>query len=157
MQYDDLIYIGICGGAKIFGKHFIGVNPNITFFDFMEGVSLKYEFNCNPTMVTPNVSPTMFQITTGCGIAVYLHCGEYMASSFCCAKKSKFIKQWKEFGKVNTDSLMKFATHYLDTWYVFLDPEDYERWYYRLDGCCWYRGCYSCMNVPDTEREGSDV
>ena len=69
VQYNHLIYVGICGGAILSGN----CNPyQLEPLDLFQGMVVRYDANssANSTTVTPNLSE--IQITSGCGAAV--HC-----------------------------------------------------------------------------------
>ncbi len=44
VRSDQMLYVGICGGAKIFGRRYDwGIPDRVRFFDFLGGVSLCYD------------------------------------------------------------------------------------------------------------------
>jgi len=149
VQYDKLIYIGICGGAKISGKSF-AICPwrtssaplveGVTFFDFFEGMSLRYDACVGPSDVTAQSNTTTLQITSGCGIAFFLHNCEYQVSSFPVVKN---MRQWLKFAGSNSELLMALSAHFTEHWISEYDLEGIQ-WRFRLDGCFEYRGKYLC-------------
>ena len=145
VQYDRLSYIGICGGAKMFGKSYHGVDTGIRFFDFLEGISLQCDACVGPKMVTATSNHNKFQITSGCGIALYLHNSEYVASSLPVVKNGD---QWRKVAALNSQLLMHLSVDFLHTWYEYCDSMG--PWNFRLDGFCWYQGRYFCTNLPVT-------
>ena len=69
VQYNVLIYIGICGGAILSGN----VNPyGLEPFDLFQGMRVRYDWNTTAKSVGQHQDLAQIQITSGTGVAI--HC-----------------------------------------------------------------------------------
>ena len=101
VQYDRLIYMGVCGGALLFGDKYWG-GSHIKGFDFLEGISLQYDANVSAAKVECITGQNTIHMTTGCGIAIALKDGQYSCSCFPTVKNSS---QWWDFAQTNKSRL----------------------------------------------------
>ena len=107
VQYNQMVYMGTCGGACCAGKTYwcqseSGVlSPGtsaaeLTLFDFCMGVSLHYDVGTPPRMCdTEVIDCNTFQITGGAALAVHIEGEVARASSFMCGKNNSWW-QWCE-------------------------------------------------------------
>ena len=85
VQYNQMLYMGTCGGACLAGEYLWTRSPDgalarppesacstIALFDFLMGVSLQYDTNRPVKECGFGVSSTTFQITSGAALAVQL-------------------------------------------------------------------------------------
>ena len=61
VQYNDMVYMGTCGGAASVGKHYWS-GPPLKLFDIFEGVSLQYDANMPPAACTLRIDARTFKL-----------------------------------------------------------------------------------------------
>ena len=74
----------------------------MTPWDLLQGTSLKYDADVSAGMVSVTTNPNEFQMTTGCGLALYLWRDQAAAACFPVIKNSY---QWEAFCASNTEAL----------------------------------------------------
>ena len=100
VQYNQMMYMGTCGGACCGGRMLwsrlvsgaLGPTPReFELFDFCMGVSLHYDCGMPPADCNTNViTRSTFQITGGAGLAVHIENDIALSSSFPCTKKNSW-------------------------------------------------------------------
>ena len=152
VQYYGLVYIGICGGAILFGKSWIESGSqrrqDVSLFDFLDGVSLQYDANVSPGHVQYDTSQTTFQMTTGCGIAFLIDAHSALASSFAVVKNSA---QWLDFAAANATLLTTEAQRLRARWQRYMSP-DIGIWWYCLDGRCYFEETQQLVQIVGLGR-----
>ena len=109
VRCDDLLYIGVCGGAMIAGCKY-GCSCSVEYFNFLEGspsISEVYDSCVSPEAVSFKTSNEIVQMTSGCGLALSTKHGLLKASSFPVIKNKA---QWWLFAKENTLSALVFSS-----------------------------------------------
>ena len=105
VQYNNLIYVGVCGGALLAGNY----NPyDLEPFDLFQGMVVRYGANISSraAIVTDNASE--IQITSGCGAAFHYWHNIRMATVFPVVKN---YSQWWEFAERSSQRLSEALTH----------------------------------------------
>ena len=152
VQYYGLVYIGICGGAILFGKSWIESGSDyakdVSLFDFLDGVSLQYDANVSRGHVKYDTSQTTFQMTTGCGIAFLIDAHSALASSFAVVKNSA---QWLDFAAANATLLTTEAQRLRARWQRYMSP-DIGIWWYCLDGRCYFEETQQLVQIVGLGR-----
>ena len=84
VQYNEMLYMGACGGAMCAGKSLLHPSANeVDLFDFCMGVSLRYDAGMHPDLCnTQEINHKTFKITGGAGLAVHIENDIAAASSF---------------------------------------------------------------------------
>ena len=100
VQYNQMMYVGVCGGACCGGRLLwsrlvsgaLGPTPReFELFDFCMGVSLHYDCGMPPADCNTNViTRSTFQITGGAGLAVHIENDIALSSSFPCIKNNSW-------------------------------------------------------------------
>jgi hypothetical protein len=101
VQYNQMVYMGTCGGACCAGSMLwtrydsgaLGpTSREFELFNFSMGVSLHYDCGMTPAACdTGVIDCSTFQITGGAGLAVHIEDDIALASSFPCTK----MNSWK--------------------------------------------------------------
>ena len=90
VQYNDMVFMGVCGGAMLAGKRYWcqlarDMEDDVDLFDFFMGVSVHYDANLPPESCdTRVISERIFQITGGAALAVHIENDIALAKSFPC-------------------------------------------------------------------------
>ena len=130
VQYDALAYIGICGGAMLAGKQ--ENNYGLTPFDLLSSTKVQYNTNVRRCMVSMDSSTAndIAQMTTGCGIALYIKPGKCAAISFPTIKNNE---QWLPFAEESTVELSNLVEHKAQQSYTYSDGNG-NHWHFCLQG-----------------------
>jgi hypothetical protein len=120
VQYDKLLYIGVCKGAQIAG---------VDGFNLFEHVAVHYDANIKATDVVPTDFVRSINMNTGCGILLQMHWSGTKAASVCVIKNAR---QWLPFVRANSKVLEDFFMTFACQWreYQF----EGGRWSFRFDG-----------------------
>ena len=138
VQYDEMAYIGICGGAMAAGRHYWSQPRSTCCFDFLEGVDVAYDANDSTiAKKTPRTDATAFQMTCACGIAINMRYPKVHASSVIVVKNSA---QWTKFASENSKCLKEACLTIADTWFPYYHASLPGTWWFRLDGLVIYNG-----------------
>ena len=100
VQYNQMVYMGTCGGACCAGRRYwtrlnsgaMGpTSRDVDLFDFCMGVSLHYDAGMPPALCDTNViGSSTFQITAGAALAVHIENSIVLASSFQCGQNNSW-------------------------------------------------------------------
>ena len=134
VQYDQTLYMGVCGGACMFGDAYWG-NTVFKCFDLLEGVDLQYNANVAAGQVQCITGGSTIQITTGCGVAMWLRNGEFECSSMTTVKNAG---QWRSFAAENAMRLSEVIRERMTVFKGYSHTSvPNGRWWFSLDGRCW--------------------
>ena len=94
VQYNQMLYIGTCGGAISAGQRYLPTR--LPLFDFCMGVSLRYDFGKSPDNCDSGaISANTFIMTSGAAVAVHINSDTALASSFPSGKGAKWV-DWRK-------------------------------------------------------------
>jgi len=104
VRSDQMLYVGICGGAKIFGRRYDwGIPDRVRFFDFLGGVSLCFDAGQAAKTLTHKTHGDTIQLSSGCGIACMVGLGGFRRVSSFPVVKNK--GQWWPFATESSRQL----------------------------------------------------
>lgn len=133
VQYNEISYFGICGGAKIASctPHHSGVPP----LNLLDGVDIQYDSCVASEHVIPNGSSHTIQMTSGVASFLLLTPTKVVGQSVPCTKK---YNQWVDFAAKNSVLLQDLADYKALEWTAY----DHlgSTWYFNLRGysSTWY-------------------
>ena len=128
VQYNKMAYIGICGGAKIAGSMtYYGLTP----LNLLQGAEVLYDCNCSTAEVCARQDAV--QITTGCGVAIFMWHGK---SGAICFPVVKNARKWWSFAQESTIALQIFVLQKWNTPEHFTHMEGglRKKWCFSLGG-----------------------
>jgi len=128
VQYDDIVYIGICAGAMLIGR---------AHLDLLSGTNVRYDYNVGPGAVPCETRLTsdhsaIIQMTTGVGIAFDVWHDRPLQVACFPVIKNHF--QWQPFAQANTRVLMnvfRFMAK-VPVWYLW--PGEGTAWACTMQG-----------------------
>ena len=86
VQYNEMLYMGACGGAMCAGRSLLSSwapSEEFDLFNFCMGPSLLYDAGTHPTLCSPHqINHETYKITGGAGLAVHIENDIADASSF---------------------------------------------------------------------------
>ena len=130
VQYNQMLYMGVCGGAMCAGNSLRHSSaPEFGLFDFLMGVSLEHDAGLQPHKCHIQViNHKTFKITGGAGLAVHIEDDIADASSFQAGVGGK----WQEWCRIATLAHQR-AVHQI-TIHSCTGP-----WYYPSVGVWWLK------------------
>ena len=152
VQFHQVLYIGICGGAKCAGTTYYPGDGIDRCFDFFNGFQVRYDANASPKLVEATSSCNEIQITSGCGVGIFLRPDEVLVASFPVVKNRL---KWEGFAGANTRNLAQFTIPALVQWTCYND-ESYppDQWYFRLDGWVFKNEDYHVIDEQSLMHRG---
>ena len=136
VAYNRMVYIGVCGGAMIAGKKWLGdrrVEPNLELLSLFGQASVRYDMCCPPEDVDQDIfhDLNIFHLTSACGIAIY--CVNGYASGSCFIVKKTGRAKWSSFRQLNHAKVGQQARTLLKRWKAFRGSSNLI-WWFCLDG-----------------------
>ena len=131
VQYNVLMYIGICGGAILSGKdNPYGLEP----FDLFQGMRVRYDWKVNAKNVEQHQERAQIQITSGTGVAIHCWRQQRRGLVFSTVKNHR---SWKRFAEDSSTRL----THAIEC--RANNPASFHfgrgQWWYSLAGFAYSR------------------
>ena len=133
VQYNQMVYMGACGGAMCAGKFLLWplgreLGP---LFDFCMGISIQYDAGLPPESCNTNViDHKTFLITGGAGLAVHIEHDTVAASSFPSTSKTKWVEWCKMASSAHQTVVGAMAGACTGPWWC----DEVGIWHFRLDG-----------------------
>ena len=129
VQYNEISYFGICGGALItsYKENGYGVPP----LDLLSGVDLHYESCTGPRATVPSGTQSKVHMTSGVACLLLLTKDRVVGQSITCIKNHY---QWQAFATQNTRLLQDLANAKAGDWIQYTDPVDSAIWQFNLRG-----------------------
>ena len=129
VQYNEISYFGICGGALItsYKENGYGVPP----LDLLSGVDLHYESCTGPGTTVPSGTQSKVHMTSGVACLLLLTKDRVVGQSITCIKNHY---QWQAFAAQNTQLLQRLADAKAQAWTPYTNPEDLNIWQFNLRG-----------------------
>ena len=140
-QYNQMVYMGTCGGAMVAGRWFwdrgrMEFDRRMRLFDLCMGASIRYDSGldgslCNARAV---IDPNTFYMTSGAAGAVHIENDVVAASSFPCGKNSGW-KTWADDATQLLQNAVMTTQHKISGPWTFTG---YPPWYLRVNGTAFY-------------------
>ena len=122
VQYNDMVFMGVCGGAALAGRRYWcqlarNMEDDVDLFDFFMGVSVHYDANSPPASCdTRVISERTFQITSGAALSVHIANDIALARSFPCTRKPHWIKWCEAASELHMAVIQVIARHVSGPW-----------------------------------------
>ena len=139
VQYNDILFIGTCGGAALAGRRYWcqlarNLERDVDLFDFFMGASIHYDDNMPPASCdTRVIDERTFQITSGAALAVHIENDIALARSFPCTGKNHWNKWCDAASELHMTVIEVIARHVSGPW----SYPSVGIWWLRLNGCVW--------------------
>jgi len=133
VTYNQMVYVGVCGGAYIAGHNRPSCSPSLRCFDFFAGRNITYDDNAEDGHW--NDLNTLC-VTSGTGLYVLLdaNTGLLRAEALVTVKSKGAQMKWNDFVVQQTHKLQALIVQISHTWQgPFLNSKG-DVWYFRLDG-----------------------
>lgn len=131
VMYNQMVYFGVCGGAIVAGRDWIGPDfGTVTFLDCLGGLSVRY----TPSVPASSVQiiewdDRLVEVTDGCGVAMHVEEGFARASCFIAVKKRK--STWWSYQEANTRKVQRQAEGFLTSFSRYQHRG--RLWWFRMD------------------------
>ena len=132
VQYNQMLYMGACGGAMCAGKSLLHHSaPECDLFDFCMGVSIQYDAGMKPDSCdTQRINHNTFVITGGAGLAVHIENNIVDASSFQACLGTKWMKWCQQASAAHKRAVHEISHRCTGPWY----HRSVGIWWLKLNG-----------------------
>ena len=131
VQYNQMVYMGACGGAMCAGEFLLHDSRRYRLFDLCMGTSLEYFAGMPPDACDTNViNRETFLITGVAGLAVHIEHDIVAASSFQCTAGGKWWEWCDSASRLHQTLVVAMARACTGPWWC----DELGIWYFRLDG-----------------------
>ena len=141
VQYNEMLFIGTCGGASCGGEFYWDRLPtgqlgqasrDLRLFDLCMGVSLHYDSGSPPSQCdTSVINYRTVQITSGAALALHIEGDIVLASSFPCGSKTHWVDWCAKASVLHQRVVEQIARdHFSGPWY----HPCVGTWYLALNG-----------------------
>jgi len=140
VQYGQLLWIGVCGGAMCAGRQYWPSMPSQLGLDVFNGVNVLYDGATGVGDIGPSKTNTSsFHMASSIGMAVWFKPGGSLSSSFVVSKNGAWHGPKHDFAEDNAAKLSEAVNHLSNVWFPYADDEG-NVWYHRLDGTVYIKG-----------------
>ena len=141
-QYNQMVYMGTCGGAMVAGRWFwdrgrMAFDRRMRLFDLCMGVSIRYDSGLNGSLCNAHavIDPNTFYMTSGAAGAVHIENDVVAASSFPCGKNNAW-KTWADDATpLLQNAVRTISQHNVSGPWIFTG---YPVWYLSVNGTAFY-------------------